>query len=231
MSNSVEQEEIQRELKSPLLEKTADVEIHSAIPLANGDASESAIVDGRCNIVNGIYVAGFFVGLLVQSCSLYAFGVVMPAPQNGEEQKIHGNHSVPTLFALYFFSRYWVLIGLLLPPVITTMIQKYRQHQLLNKKTKKSHEVMVGKLEGFFQCIRFQLGMFFGSLILLSAVNFYALAKTAPIYMLLGYYGICVVVSLIALCLLQIFVNQVCMNITSVEIIVSYDNDEESATE
>jgi len=229
MSNSPQQEQIQMELKSPLLEKAADVEIHSAIPLATDDASELAIVDGRCRIINSIYVIGLFVGILVQSCSLYAFDIVTPAI-NGEEQKIHGDHSLSTLFAFYFLSRYWVLIGLLLPPIITTMIQKYRQRQLLNKKTKKNHELMKGNLEGFFQCVRFQLGMFFGSLILLSSVNFYVLAKTAPILMLLGYYVICVIVSLIALCLLQMFVNQVCSNITSVEIVVSYDNDEESAT-
>ena len=230
MSNSPQQDQIQRDLEVPLLDKTAEFEIHSAIPIDTDGGSQTSIVDGRCSIINRLYVIGFFVGIVIQSCSLYAFGIVALAPEI--EPKIHGpNYNVPTFFALYFFSRYWVLIGLLVPPVISTMVQKYRQRQLQSKRTKKTHEVMKGNLEGFFQCIRFQLGMFFGSLILLSIFNFYNLAKTAPIYMLLGYYFICVVVSLIALCLLQIFVNQVCTNITSVEIIVSYDNDEEDAME
>ena len=221
-----QEQQIQRDLEAPLLENTSNVEIHSAIPLTR-DGTETTVVDGRCDVINRIYVLGFFVGLVIQSCSLYAFGIVVPSA-NGNETKIPGDHSVPVLFALYFFSRYWVLVALLLPPIVCTMVQKIRQSTFSRKnKSKKTRDLMKSNLESFFECVRFQLGMFFGSLILLSLVNFYALAKTAPICMLLGYYAICVVVSLFALCLLQVFVNQVCANISSIEIIVSYDNDDE----
>ncbi|OEU12157.1 hypothetical protein FRACYDRAFT_270533 [Fragilariopsis cylindrus CCMP1102] len=96
-----------------------------------------------------------------------------------------------------------------------------------NKINMKNKNVNSSCLETFFECVRFQFGLLFGSLILLSIVNFYTLAQTAPLYMLAAYYGVCVVVSLFALCLLQLFVNQVCANISSVEITVSYDADEE----
>lgn len=225
MSYQPPQEQIQRELEAPLLERTSDIEIHSAIPL-DPNESETTVVDGRCNVINKICMFGFFVGLVIQSCSLYALGIFMPHPNDTNEDapKIRGDHSIPVLFALYFFCRYWVIAALLLPPVVCTMVQKFRKRHRKSKKCKK--DLMRNNLESFFQCVRFQLGMFFGSLILLSLVNFYALAKTAPICMLLGYYAICVVVSLIVLCLLQVFVNQVCANISSVEIIVSYDNED-----
>jgi len=221
-----QEQQIQRDLEAPLLENASNVEIHSAIPLDN-NVSEITVVDDKgCKIINKIYFLGFLVGIAIQSCSLYAFGIVT---QSGDgETKIQGDHSIPFLFALYFFSRYWVLAALLLPPIVSTMAHKIRKRKLAReRKEKKAQDLVKSNLESFFQCIRFQLGMFFGSLILLSLVNFYALAKTAPICILLGYYAICVFVSLIALCLLQVFANQVCGNISSVEIIVSYDNDDE----
>mmetsp|Transcript_10689 Transcript_10689/g.25724 ORF Transcript_10689/g.25724 Transcript_10689/m.25724 type:complete len:224 (-) Transcript_10689:288-959(-) len=219
-----QEQQIQRDLEAPLLDNASDVEIHSAIPLDNNVSEITVVDDEGCKIINKIYFLGFLVGIAIQSCSLYAFGIVTPSGDG--ETKIQGDHSIPFLFALYFFSRYWILAALLLPPIVFTMGHKSRKLKLA-RGSKDKKDLVKSNLESFFQCIRFQLGMFFGSLILLSLVNFYALAQTAPICMLLGYYAICVFVSLIALCLLQLFVNQVCGNISSVEIIVSYDNDDE----
>jgi len=241
------------DLEAPLLNRKP-VEIHSAIPVSSeinsafdsitvadfdddehdkdsdegDDEDQTNILDGSCNIVNVTYAFGFFLGLIVQACSLYAIGVVLPEATGTGERAVaigHTDRNVPLVFALYFFSRYWVLVALLLPPVITTMFQKLRAYKA--KKSKLTNATARGNMESFFECLRFQLGMFFGSLILLSCVNFYTLAKTAPLCMLLAYYAVCVVVSFFALCLLQIFVNQLCQHVSSVEIIVSYEKDEE----
>ena len=207
--------------------------------------SEATIIDARCNLLNGTYLIGFLLGLILQACSLYAVSVVSGSATTGTTGTGAGSSGTSTTsndcslsvyvkLALYFFSRYWVLLALLLPPVVSIMSKKFhrsskarRRANRINMKNKKNKNVNSSCLETFFECVRFQFGLLFGSLILLSIVNFYTLAQTAPLYMLAAYYGVCVVVSLFALCLLQLFVNQVCANISSVEITVSYDQDEE----
>jgi len=227
-------------LETPLIEREdseqKEVGSHSAISVAEStrktsdgdvvDDSRTTVIDGKCNLVNGTYFCGFLAGVVIQSLSLYAVGIILPA-SSGETKAAAAaaahiqttpDTSISLVFALYFFTRYWVLVALLLPPFVTSMIQKYR--------CCRRNTTMKGNLESYFECVRFQLGVFFGSLILLSLFNFYTLAKSAPLYLLLGYYAICVVVSFFALCLLQIFVNQVCANVSSVEIIVSFEKED-----
>lgn len=219
-----------KDLEVPLLSES-----HKS---SDGDEPKTTVIDGRCNLVNGTYFIGFLTGVLIQSVSLYAISVLLPSSDGVSEVAITttatttttttttttlqptSEANVPLIFVLYLFCRYWVLAAFLLPPLVTTIVLKYR-------KRKSAHATIKGNLESYFECVRFQLGMFFGSLILLSLVNFYALANTAPLCMLLAYYAACVVVSFFALCLLQIFVNQICANVSSVEIIVSYEKDEE----
>jgi amino acid transporter len=202
--------------------------------------SVTTVIDARCNILNGTYLIGFLLGLILQACSLYVVNMVTLVNTAGSASSAasagssgNGGMGMSVIFALYFFSRYWALLALLLPPIVCTMSEKFhrsskarRRANRINKKNKNKN-VTTSCLETFFECVRFQFGLFFGSLILLSIVNFYTLAQTAPLCMLLAYYGVCVVVSLFALCLLQLFVNQVCANISSVEIVVSYDKDED----
>ena len=38
--------------------------------------SEATIIDARCNLLNGTYLIGFLLGLILQACSLYAVSVV-----------------------------------------------------------------------------------------------------------------------------------------------------------
>jgi len=220
------------DLEAPLLNRKP-VEIHSAIPITitdfdddehdkdsddDYDYDQTNVLDGSCNLANVTYAFGLFVGVIVQVCLLYAIGVVLPdATGTGP--------NVLLVFALYFFSRYWILVALLLPPVVTTMFLKLRAYQA--KKSKLTNATVRDNMESFFECLRFQLGMFFGSLISLSCINFYTLSKTAPLCVLLAYYTVSIVVSFFALCLLQIFINQLCKHIASVEIIVCYEKDEE----
>lgn len=148
---------------------------------------------------------------------------------------------------LFLVTRYWVPVALMLPPIVAAVIHKVsrrrrRQRQLHfrrsidingdheeededddNAKKKKGTTC----IEIFFECIRFQFGLFFGSLILLSIVNTYELAKTAPLVTLGLYYGVCFLVSFVGLCLLQFFINQVCASISTVKIVVSYDDDDD----
>jgi hypothetical protein len=95
---------------------------------------------------------------------------------------------------------------------------------------RRTTSVVKGNLELYFECARFQLGMLFGSFVLLSIVNLCIFAQTAPLFLLLAYYAICVVISFFTLCHLQIFVNQICANISSIEIIVSCKKEEEDET-
>lgn len=208
-----------RDLRVPLLEKGEDdienkgSKIRSAIPVVkptrSADDAQANVFDGKCNLVNGAYLLGLLLGVLIQIFSLYAH----------DTNTI--DRSVQVVFFLYFFSRYWVVAALFLPPIITAVLQKLRRRRRNGQIGVKSN------LEAFFQCIRFQLGIFFGCLILLSAFNFYSLAKTAPICVLLAYYAVCVVVSFLALCLLQMLVSQITANVSSIEIIVSYDDEDD----
>jgi len=198
-----------KDLETPLLETTVKLNDSD-----NDDVGNSTVIDGRCKLVNKTYFCGLFLGAIIQSCSIYAVGFALPNAAESDDALIN---NFPVLIGLYCFSRYWVVAALLIPPFVVTMVQKYKRKQYAN---------IRGKLEGYFECARFQVGMFFGSLILLSVVNFHALAKTAPLCLLLTYYFVCVVVSFVALCVLQIFINQICANVSSVEIIVSYDKED-----
>ena len=84
--------------------------------------------------------------------------------------------SVGVFLVLYLFSRYWVLLALLVPPIACTIYLKFRERRL--KKIGK-HALMKSNMKSFFECVRFQLGLFFGSMLLLSLVNFISLARSA----------------------------------------------------
>jgi len=236
-------------------EKKRDVEIPNAVPVKPSDSfkekkttedddddaavvdvdTETTVIDARCNLLNRTYLVGFLIGLILQACSLYALYVDdsingeadAGASAGDDTSAVAHNLSVPVVFVFYFFLRYyWVSIALFLPPVVCAISRKFScdcctkdDHNSKKKNATKSF------LETLFACARFQIGLFFGSLVLLSIVNFYALAKTAPLCTLLAYYGVCVAISFFALSFLQLFVNQICADVSSVEIIVNYDND------
>lgn len=229
---------MQMDLEAPLLEnKRKTVEVNSVIPCrakflalkkdviieAKMDNDEhTAIVNGRMNTTDSHLVFGFLLGCFLQVCSLYTVGVVIPTTTNENGDSIITNPhqlSLTSVFALYFFSRYWVLVCLFLPPVLSVTY-----FRLQHKRAKKS--IKCG-LNVFFGCLRFQFGLYFGSLMLLSGVNFYVLAKSASLPLLLSYYSICVIISIIALVLLQVFVKYTCANVDSIEIVVNYDKDDE----
>jgi len=153
---------------------------------------------------------------------------------------------------LFLVTRYWVPVALMLPPIVAAVIHKVsRRRRRRRRRQRQLHfrrsidiigdhededdedDVDAKKKKGttcieiFFECIRFQFGLFFGSLILLSIVNTYELAKTAPLVTLGLYYGVCFLVSFVGLCLLQFFINQVCASISTVKIVVSYDDDDD----
>jgi len=186
------------------------------------DDDQSTVINGDCNLVNKTYFVGFVLGAIVQYASLCSFAMMQP-DANGNVDLTKVESSASTVFALYFFARYWVFAALIVPPFVTTLVQKYCRRRSVRAGSSTIKRI----LESYFECVRFQMGMFFGSLILLSLINFYALATTAPICMLLAYYAICVVVSFFALCLLQVFVDQICANVSSVEIVVSYEDEDD----
>lgn len=229
------------------------------------DDSETTLIDAQaeCNVLNRTYCYGFVLGLIVQACSLYVVDMILPAAiVNGNVNGIvdgegvttltttvttiitnKHNLSAPAVFTLYFFSRYWVLVALLLPPIVCAMrlkanrrrasaSNKIKKNTSTTKEQKHQQKLQFKKsaaecVRSFFECIRFQFGLFFGSLIMLSVVNFYSLAQTTPLCMLLAYYSVCVVIASFSLCFVQVFVNQVCVNVSSVKIVVGYDDEED----
>jgi hypothetical protein len=176
-----------------------------ASPDIDIDDDDDKVIEAKCNLISRSYLVGIVIGIVLQILSFYSSSMV---------KKSHLN--VLTAFILYVFTKYWMPIALLLPAAIVAVRSRSLPGNV--------------RLESFFESLRFQFGLFFGSLILLSLVNFYALASTAPLPLLLAYYAVCLTVSLIALCLLQIFVNEVCANVTSIEVIVNYDSNDESET-
>jgi hypothetical protein len=234
-------------------ESCSNININSNGKKNNLSRKSTNIIDGRCNIVDRIYFLGFLLGVALQCWKLCEFGIILPdrfihtagtatatvtitaataiATETTNGSVIDSN--IPVVFAQYFFSRYWLLVLLVVPPFVVAMCQNFlrrnrRGRRCLRNTTKGGSSSTLGL---YFKCARFQLGMLFGSLVLLSMVNFYSLSQTAPFLLLLVYYAICLVISFVTLCLLQTFVNQICANIAIIEIIVSYERDDEDDEE
>jgi hypothetical protein len=202
---------IVRDLEAPLLQRSSSMgSTSSSSTDSSHDDNDSAsssnnsnnnkVIDARCNVLSKSYFFGIIAGIFLQAVSFYASNFIKTAHI----------HNVVMAFVLYVFTKYWMPIALLLPAAIVAVRSRSMPGHL--------------RLESFFESLRFQFGLFFGSLLLLSLVNFYALANTAPLPLLLAYYAVCLTVSFVALCLLQIFVNEVCANVSSIEVIVNYED-------
>eukprot|EP00529_Nitzschia_sp_RCC80_P032223 CAMPEP_0113486184 /NCGR_PEP_ID=MMETSP0014_2-20120614/24866_1 /TAXON_ID=2857 /ORGANISM="Nitzschia sp." /LENGTH=219 /DNA_ID=CAMNT_0000379849 /DNA_START=140 /DNA_END=799 /DNA_ORIENTATION=+ /assembly_acc=CAM_ASM_000159 len=198
------------DMEAPLLAPERAAVVETAVPLGNkNDAEEGEystndkVVDTKCSLMSKSYLGGILTGVFLQTLSF------MIAEYVKSVQPVEQN-SVLFAFSAYVFSKYWMPIALLMPAAIVAVRSRSLPGHM--------------RLEAFFESLRFQFGLFFGSLILLSLVNFYSLAATAPWPLLLAYYGVCLTVSFIALCLLQCFVNEVCANVSSIEVIVNYED-------
>jgi hypothetical protein len=194
-----------RDLEAPLLERTSSRDSTSSTVSTTEEDSSNKVIDAKCNVLSKSYFYGIVAGIFLQAFSFYASNFVKSAHLQ----------NVVVAFVLYVFTKYWMPIALLLPAAIVAIRSRSLPGHL--------------RLESFFETLRFQFGLFFGSLLLLSLVNFYALANTAPLPLLLAYYAVCLTVSFIALCLLQVFVNEVCANVSSIEVIVNYEDTSSSS--
>mmetsp|Transcript_2121 Transcript_2121/g.3545 ORF Transcript_2121/g.3545 Transcript_2121/m.3545 type:complete len:220 (+) Transcript_2121:64-723(+) len=181
------------DLEAPLLEKS------NYNKGDDNDTDDEKVIDARCHLLNKSYLFGILSGVVLQGASFLASNFIKSAHLQ----------NVVLAFVLYVFTKYWMPIAILLPAAVVAVRSRSLPGHL--------------RLEAFFESLRFQLGLFFGSLLLLSLVNFYALANTAPLPLLLSYYAVCLAVSFIALCLLQIFVNEVCANVSSIEVVINYE--------
>lgn len=189
-----------RDLKAPLLERTSSSDSYTTSDSSTEDDCNNKVIDAKCKVLSKSYFYGIVAGIFLQAFSFYASNFVKSAHLQ----------NVLIAFILYVFTKYWMPIALLLPAAVVAVRSRSLPGHL--------------RLESFFESLRFQFGIFFGSLLLLSLVNFYALANTAPLPLLLAYYAVCLTVSFIALCLLQVFVNEVCANVSSIEVIVNYED-------
>lgn len=188
------------DLEAPLLSKESDTTQTMIVNNNNDDDdNEDKVIEAKCDLLGRSYLIGVFAGVVLQLVSFYGSDLV---------KKSH--LGVVPAFVLYVFTKYWMPIALLLPAAVASVRTRALPGHL--------------RLEAFFESLRFQFGLFFGSLLLLSSVNFYALASAAPLSLLVAYYSVCLTVSFIALCLLQVFVNEVCANVSSIEVIVNYED-------
>lgn len=200
------------------------------------DDDEKAVLDARrCSLLNGTWLVGFAAGFALQWLSSQAIQFV-------EEKGSANDLNLPTAFALVVFSRYWILVYLLPPAVYTYFARRSRNSDnsddgkndsAVSKKSKRERRHAFAKvaLEAFFECVRFQFGIFCGSLVLLNVVNLLTLATATPIWMLLSYYLVCVFISVCILRVLQLLVDSVCLHVSSVEVVVNYESDSDDEDE
>ena len=141
--------------------------------------------------------------------------------------------SLSAAIALVVFSRYWVMVCMLVPPVFYAFLvrrRNFHRRGIVSKNIsgkKSRHDSAKTALEALLDSVRFLFGILGGSLVLSSGHNLYGLATTTPALMLAAYYAVCVVISFLILRALQCFSDVVCKNISTVEVTVRYDDDEE----
>merc|ERR1719321_770980 len=101
------------------------------------ESSETSVIDPQpCNLLNGRYLFGFGVGFILQALSLYASGILVGAnASNDDDSDSNGNElSVSVKVVLVFFSRYWAIVCMLLPPIYYASLA--RRRTISNKKNK-----------------------------------------------------------------------------------------------
>lgn len=93
------------------------------------------------------------------------YGVI----DDGKEEEL----SIPAALALVFFSRYWVLFSMLLPPIFYSLLARRRvtNNKSSNNYGKNGKTRKAAMLEALFDCARFQLGIIGGGLVLSSVVG------------------------------------------------------------
>ena len=219
---------IGKDLEAPLLERNdsqSDIEIDVKKSSDVADENDRAAPTGtnQCAFFNLIYCYGFAMGVVFQSLSLYANGSFAALFQNG-------NRSIPVTVQrpgvshpIFIISQY-----LLLPPIMTIMVQKYRLWKSPRKGNGVSASVIRSNMESFLECARFQVGMLMGSLCQVGLLFLLFVTMHAPPGMLLAFYAVWFVASLFAICVFQTCVNQTCAHIKSVELNIHCDKDEEA---
>ncbi len=177
-------------------------------------------------IANSTFGLGFLSGAVVQFFSLYIITLVhfqasSVSTTTQSIQELAENAEVP--FALYILCRYWFLVAFILPPLVTAFIQKYRtrSHKIKGANSK------LFNLECFFECVRFELGMVFGSICQMSLINVYASVKLSDPVALIPYYAAVLLSAMLILCLIRTIVQQTCANISSIEVVIRYGGDED----
>lgn len=218
------------------------------------DESEASVIEARCNLFTGTYFFGFAIGFILQACSLCALSVLgISALASATDSTAttattttsspiilpaHKELSVAAVYGLVLFSRYWVFFCMVLPPLFYAFVARRRNKARKSagktdkkKRVEDRHASVRVLLGAFLDCARFQFGVLGGTLVLSSGLGFYSLAVTTPFCALLAYYGVCVIVSFCILHVLQLFVDSVCADVSSVELTVRYDDDDDTDDE
>lgn len=224
------------ELKAPLIHMgdsvmtTVDIRPSTLQESLDFDVSgDHDINKYTCKLVNKTYGCGFLAGILFQSFSLYLIG--NKRSFDGERAEPSSADSIlPSAlpFDVYAICRHWVLMVFTFTTLVTILVQKYRMRSSRrNTNSADQASITMRNVELCFECFRFQLGIFSGSICLLSIFTFAYMSKEIPLSFLLASFGVCFVAAFFFLCLVQICVDQTCAHVSSVEIILRYDKDEE----
>ncbi|VEU38230.1 unnamed protein product [Pseudo-nitzschia multistriata] len=187
----------------------------------------------ECQVLNCSFYGGLALGIILQALSYYVNVFVMPMLQandaSGAGSGAQDALRIPLILGLGFLARYWVIIIFFLSPLVMAMCKKLkharRRSTVSKQKGVGARKSIHSNLEAILDFFRFQCGLIFGSLMLLSLLNFYDLVLTAPLLVVAIYYGICVGLSFFIICFLRLFSEQVCSSVSSVEVTISYDHD------
>jgi len=85
----------------------------------------------RFKLWNGTYLIGFLLGFVLQASSLYPLGIHVGRSSDEEEL------SLSAALAVVFFSRYWTMLSLLLPPILYSLLAR-RQAIVANSNWRKT---------------------------------------------------------------------------------------------
>ncbi len=228
------------DLKAPLIpmgdaeKKTVEIRPSASEESLDFDVGGDNDIDKyMCKIVNKTYGCGFIGGILFQSLSLYLIGAKRSFDEDGNEPSSADSILPSALpFDVYAICRHWVLMVFTLTTLATILVQKYRMRS--NRRTTNRTEqasITMRNVGLCFECFRFQLGIFSGSICLLSMFTFASMYKKLPLSYLLTSFGACFVAAFLFLCLVQICADQTCANVSSVEIVLRYDNKDEEDRE
>lgn len=220
---------VNKDLEAPLLEKsnpeTHEIDIETS-GLVDENETETVIDTNQYNLFDHTFICGFLVGAALQFLSIYVDGTLEALIRKTRISTTIVLQRPHVPYPVVLISEYWRAVGMFLPPIVTILIQRYRMRK--STKTKAKSSIFRRNMESFLDCTRFQFGMLLGSLCQMGLLNLYFVARFAPPALLGCFFSACMVASLFIMWVFHTCVNQTCAHVSSVEVNIHCDKDEEA---